>query len=285
MDAARLQAGLTLAFVLTSMFALGLSLKVHEVVAPLRDARAVGGALLVNFVILPLAALLLSRIPSDPELANGILVLGCAAGAAFSPTLVGWGRGDLAWAAGLLVLLIVGSTILMSVLLPLLLEDVEVRPGQLAVELGEQLLAPLAIGLLTRARYPEEALEILPALRPIANVTLVLLLIVMTTANLSAMLALFGTGAVLAIVLLTGVAMTAGWVLGGPDHPHRVTLSLGSAARNYAAAFVVANESLAEQPGVGVLITGASLLGLGMCFVLAGELRRRSVGRGPPLRA
>ena len=51
----------TLAFVVTNMLSMGLSLTVPQIVAPLRNARLVMMALVANFLVVPAAAFLLSR--------------------------------------------------------------------------------------------------------------------------------------------------------------------------------------------------------------------------------
>ena len=46
-----------LAFVLSSMLAMGLNLTVGQIITPLRNVRLVTLSLLVNFVLMPLAAI------------------------------------------------------------------------------------------------------------------------------------------------------------------------------------------------------------------------------------
>jgi BASS family bile acid:Na+ symporter len=50
----------TLAFVVTSMLSMGLSLKIAQIVEPLKSARLVIMALVANFVVVPAAAVILS---------------------------------------------------------------------------------------------------------------------------------------------------------------------------------------------------------------------------------
>ena len=45
-----------LAFVLSSMLAMGLGLTVAQIIAPLRNARLVAVSLLANFIVMPLGA-------------------------------------------------------------------------------------------------------------------------------------------------------------------------------------------------------------------------------------
>ena len=108
---ANLQSLFTLVFVVSSMFSVGLALTPREIVAPLRSVRTVGFAPLANFVIVPLAAYLLSGIISDPQFRIGLILLGAAAGAPFLLKLVETAEADMTYAVGLLVLLLVGTVV------------------------------------------------------------------------------------------------------------------------------------------------------------------------------
>ena len=97
-----------LIFVLSSMLAMGLGLTVSQIITPLRHARLVVLSLLANFVVMPLAALALAALLRlDQPLGVGLLLLGTAAGAPFLPKLAQIAEGNLAFAVGLMVLLMV----------------------------------------------------------------------------------------------------------------------------------------------------------------------------------
>ena len=77
----------TLLFVVTSMFSMGLSLTVAQILQPLQNARLVAMALVANFLLVPATAFVLSRaIPMGPALQIGLLLIGTAAGAPFCPS-------------------------------------------------------------------------------------------------------------------------------------------------------------------------------------------------------
>ncbi len=97
-----------LGFVVSSMLAVGLSLTLSQIAAPLRNVRLVAIRLAANFVLMPLAAVALGRLLQlDPPFAVGLVILGSAAGAPFLPLLARLSKGDMAFAVGLMVLLMI----------------------------------------------------------------------------------------------------------------------------------------------------------------------------------
>jgi bile acid:Na+ symporter, BASS family len=102
-------------------------------VAPLRNWRRVTLALVANFVVMPFAALALARILRlEHSMGIGLLLLGLAAGAPFLPKLAQISNGNLAFAVGLMVLLMVITVGYLPIVLPLLLPGVSVNPAQIA---------------------------------------------------------------------------------------------------------------------------------------------------------
>ncbi len=70
-----------LLFVVTTMLAMGFSLTVSQIFAPLRSVRLVVLALVGNFVLVPLLAIALTRlIPLSEPLKIGVILLGVVAG-------------------------------------------------------------------------------------------------------------------------------------------------------------------------------------------------------------
>jgi len=98
--------GLSLAvFVIGSMMAMGLSLKIKMIIEPLKNVKLVVLALLGNFVLVPIVAYLIIRILSlDEPLSIGLIVLATAAGAPFLPKLAEVGKGNMAFSVGSVVL-------------------------------------------------------------------------------------------------------------------------------------------------------------------------------------
>ena len=274
---ATLQNLFTFAFVVSSMLAMGLSLTLGQIVAPLRNLRLVLLALVANFVIVPGAAFLLGQvIPMDDQLRIGLILLGSAAGAPFLPKLAQIARANVPFAVGLMALLIVVTVIYLPLVLPLLLPGVAVDAWQIAISLFGQMLVPLGIGLLVRARWEEAAGELQRPAAQVSNLSLVLLLVLMIGLNLENVIGLVGSGALIATLVLLIVAIGSGYLVGGPGRDTRQVLALGTGQRNLAAAFLIATDNFADRPNVLVLLAAAGLIGMVLVMPLAAELGRRT---------
>jgi BASS family bile acid:Na+ symporter len=234
----------TIIFVVSSMLAVGLSLTVGRVVAPLRNARLVTFALLANFVLMPLAAMAIARLLQlDGSLGVALLLLGTAPGAPFIPLLAGIAKGDLAFSVGLTVLLMILSVAYMPLVLPLLLSGVSVDPAKIASSLLLLMLLPLGIGLAVKAGLEGIAARIEPLFSNVSKFALMLLILLMFVANIQNILSLYVSRGVLASILLLVAGSIIGWFLGGPAVKTRSVMALGTAQRNIAAALVVAKQT------------------------------------------
>lgn len=266
----------TLAFVVSSMFGLGLGLTVGQIVEPLKNVRLVLLALLANFVIVPAVAFALTRLlPLDQDLQIGLLLLATVAGAPVALKAAQIARGDVILAVSLVTLLVVATVIYLPLALPLLIPGIEVNTVAIALPLILQVLTPLALGLLMNARYDEEAEMARPLMAEIANISLVLLIVV-NLANIGAVFSLLGTGAILAILVVIAVGLGAGYFLGGPGVPGRRTLSLVTGQRGYASAFVIAGGNFADREAVFLLLLTATLISMIVVMLVAGEFLRRA---------
>jgi bile acid:Na+ symporter, BASS family len=264
-----------LAFVVSSMLAVGLSLTIRQILAPLRNGRLVFLALLANFVLMPLAALAIARILRlDQPLGIALLLLGAAAGAPFLPKLAGIAKGDLAFAVGLMVLLMVLTVGYMPLVLPLLLEGVSVDPMQIARSLVLLMLLPLGLGLAMNARFGSIAEKMRAPLNRISSLSLALLFVLMLTTNIQNVISLFGTRGILASILFLLVGAAIGWLLGGPGLGTKGVLALATAQRNIAAALVVGGKGF--DPKVLVMIVVVAVVGLLILMPLARILGTRS---------
>lgn len=250
-----------LSFVVSSMLAMGAGLTIPQIAEPLRNARLVVLALLANFVLMPLGAIALAKVLRlDEPFAIGLLVLGCAAGAPFLPKLAELAKGNLAFAVGAMVLLMVGTVAYLPIVLPLLLPGITVNAWEIARSLLLLMLLPLALGLALKARYGELAARVKPVLDWISNVSLILLVCLITAANIDKVLQVFGTRAILGGLLFIVLGLGTGWLLGGSGAGTKRVMALGTGQRNIAAALVVASSF--SDPKVVVMVIVVAIVGL-----------------------
>jgi bile acid:Na+ symporter, BASS family len=265
-----------LSFVISSMLAMGTGLTVAQIIKPLRSARLVVLSLLANFVLMPLVASVLAKVLwLDEPFAVGLLLLGCAAGAPFLPKLAELARGNLAFAVGAMVLLMVVTVVYLPIVLPLVLPGVTVDPWKIARSLVLLMLFPLAAGLALRAGHEDLATRVKPVLDSISNVSLVLLVVLITATNVEKILQVFGTRAILAGLLFVAIGFGTGWLLGGPGADTRRVMALGTGQRNIAAALMVASQSF-DDPKVLVMVLVVATVGLIILMPLSRALAIRA---------
>ena len=207
-----------LTFVVASMLAMGLSLTTAQIIQPLKNARLVILALLANFVLVPLLALVITIVvPLDESLQVGLIVLSTVAGAPFLVKEVQAAKGNLALGVGLMFLMMVVTIFYVPIVLPLLLPGVEVNPWDIAKSLIVTMLIPIVLGLLIRSGSPEDAQHWAPLLNKVSGIALLVMLVTGLGLNISNIISLIGSNGFLALILFVVGSLAIGIVLGGRD--------------------------------------------------------------------
>jgi len=231
--------------------------------------------LLANFVLMPLAAVLFAKVLRlDEAFGIGLLLLGAAAGAPFLPKLAQIAKGNLAFAVGLMVMLMVITVGYLPVVLPLLLPGVSVNPAKIAKSLFLLMLVPLAIALAMNAKFPSAAARARPLFNKASTLGLIAVIALLCAVNFNNVLAVFGTGGIFAGLLFIACGYGLGWLLGGPTVDTRPVLGLGTAQRNIAAALVVGSQSF-DDPKVVVMVVVVAIVGLLILIPLSRMLAKR----------
>ena len=263
-----------LVFVIGSMASMGLSLKMPQIIAPLKDLKLVILALVASFVLVPLVAIVITLIiPLDESVRIGLILLATAAGAPFLPKLAEVAKGSTAFSVGLMVLLMVVTIIYLPLVLPLLLQGVEVNPWDIAQSLIIMMLIPLAIGLFIRARYAEAADKMQSTFGMAANIALLVLVVLGLVLNFNSMIALVGSFGILAGIIFIVISLVMGYLLGGSEGGIKSVMGLGTAQRNISAALVVAAANF--DADVITYLMVMAVIGLVILMPAAGELGKR----------
>jgi len=275
-------------FAVSSMLSVGLAYRVSVIVGPLREARAVFRALVANFVLVPLLAVLIEHIiPLDPSLGLGLFLLAGSAGAPFLIKLASAARSDLALSATLLVLLVPVTVVFSPFYVPLAMAHPSLRSLSYArssilaigLPLLSTLMLPILLGLVVKAVAPGWARRIVPIGGRVATVALVVVVVFIFGANFHDLIRMLKTGAVFAGILLIAGAFVMGYLLSRRERS--AVLGLGTAQRNVAAAMVIASRDF-NDPDILVMVTASVFVGLLLLFSIAWFLSKRTPHVGPP---
>ena len=271
-----------LIFVVASMLSMGLSLTVPQIIEPLKNVKLVVLALVANFIIIPILALILVRVipalfgqfPEDATIA--FILLATAAGAPFLPKLAQLAKGNIAFSVGLMVLLMVVTIFFLPIALPLLLPGVEVDSWEIAKSLIITMLVPLGIGLFIKSRYADIAPGLQKTFGQASNTALMLMMGVLLVVNFNTVLSTIGTGVIIAGVIFYLVAVLIGYLLAlGGDKNTRNVMGLGAGQRNISAALVVAAGNFADRPDVMIALIVLAIVDMVLLLPLAGEIGKR----------
>ncbi|MBW4444943.1 MAG: sodium:proton symporter [Plectolyngbya sp. WJT66-NPBG17] len=244
-----------LTLILSMLLDTGLSLTVQQIWEPLRNVRLILLSLLANFVLVPLLVyVLLQVVPLSEPVKIGLTILAVAAGPPVLPKLAQLVNGNLAYAAGLMMLMMGLTAIYMPFALSIALEDVQISPWQIAKPLLSLMVIPLAIGLIIKAKDEAIAATLQPWMRQISSAALILGLSTSLVLQFGSLVTMARTGALAAIVGFIIISFGLGYLLGGPDGDTRRTLAVGTAQRNIAAALIVAGTNFDDPTVVSVIV-------------------------------
>jgi len=263
------------AFVVSTMLGAGLSQPLSDVIAPLRKPLPVALALVVNFAVAPLLAVVLTSIvPLQPAHATGILMLATAAGAPFLPKLAELSFGSIAYSVALMVLLMGGSLIVMPFILPLIIPGLSANPWPIAKPLLVAMVIPLAIGFALAHLDAPWLPRLRSMMRTISNVAMVLLVVLMIALNFKTLIGTLGSFAIGTYLLYLLILVGVSYLIGTVDPSTRCVFVLGGAGRNVPACLVVASASLSD-PAVTVMLIVAFVLNLVVLLGLARTMRSK----------
>lgn len=266
----------TVIFVLTSMLGMGFSLTLREIIEPLKNTRLVILTLLANFVLVPLVSLLLLMIvPLSEGLSIGFLLLSTAAGAPFLPKLAQVAKGDIAFAVGMMVLLMVVTIAYVPIVLPFLLTGVTINPWDIARSLILLMLIPLAFALLIRARYEEIAESLMPLMTQATNLSLLVLVVAFFVVYFNDLAGTIGSNAIIMSLVFLLLSLFIGYVLGGTSGSTKRVLAVGTAQRNLSAALAISSLNF-NDPDVMVMILVVGLVGLILLMFVGGEMGKHA---------
>jgi BASS family bile acid:Na+ symporter len=242
-------------FIAGVLFAAGLEVTFQQVLRPMRNVGVVTRALVANLLVVPLLVYGASIVyPLERPYMIGVLLYGFAAGAPYTPKLVGVAGGDVPNSIAATMLLTVLTIVLMPLVLPLLVPGTEIGVWEIAKPLLLQMFVPLVLGLGIRHASESVATKLRRPANVVVNLSALVFLALALVLHQDALIATAKTGALAYGVVLTFAAFAVGYVLGPGRMRGRVTLGLITTARNIGAAATVATANFRDDPRVLITV-------------------------------
>lgn len=264
-------------FVATSLLHTGLQLLVADVGRALRDPRVVVGALVGNFVLVPLAAMYIAQAFNlSDDLRLGLLLVAMSAGAPFVPALVKLSRGSAPLGVAVMALLLITTVVYLPLVLPHFAPGVSVEPWTIAKPVVFLMLTPLAAGMVLRWRWPAVPARLGPSLEWTSRFALVVLLILLLVLDFDRVKNLLGSGALAATVTLVVVSIVIGFATGLTSSARRRVLALATGQRGISAALLIATH-VAQDPDTALMVVMYVLIGELTLFAAAATFGRWSI--------
>jgi BASS family bile acid:Na+ symporter len=271
--------------VFCTVFGFGLDTTPEDVLYVLRRPALLARSLVAMFVIMPAVAICLVWLFDFRHVVEVVLVaLSISPVPPLLPRREGQAGGRAPFALGLMALLAALAIVIVpgapQVIKGFAHHSLDMSPLAVARTVLETALAPLAAGMIVRARLREATRRLGALVNRIAWVLLAVGVLALLTTNLSAMWALVGNGTLVAMTTFVMVALAVGHVLGGPDPRHAAVLALSNACRHPAIAFAIASTNFpSEQFGPTVLLYVIVNIVLCIPYVWWQRRRVRHAGR------
>ncbi|MBT8470405.1 MAG: hypothetical protein HKN10_09965 [Myxococcales bacterium] len=257
-------------FIAGVLFSAGLEVTIEQVLKPLRNGPVVARALIANLILTPLFVYAMSVwFPLERPYMIGVLLYGFAAGAPYTPKLVGAAAGDVPNSIAATMLLTVLTIIYMPLVLPFLIPGTEIGVWAIAKPLLLQMFVPLVIGLGIRHFKDRLAAKMLKPANLVVNLSLLVFLILAVVNHGDALSATIGKGAITSAIVLTIAAFGVGYLLGPGGERGKVTLGLITTARNIGAAATIATANFKDDPRVLITVAVCMFVVFALAFPTA----------------
>ena len=194
------------------MFGMGLTLSVDDFREVVRRPVDVGIGVASQFLIMPLLAVLLTKIiPMSPEVAAGVILVGCCPGGTSSNVMTYLGKGDVALSVACTSV----TTLAAPLVTPFLVwffasQFLPVDAWAMFMSIVKVILVPLALGVLAQKLIPGVVKAAVPAL-PLVSVTGIVLIVAAVVAGSKGAIATSGLLIFVVVVLHNGIGYLLGF--------------------------------------------------------------------------
>jgi len=233
---------LVLLFTVSNLAAMGLQVRMSEVVVALRDKKALALIFVWGWVLGPAVGYLITKIlPLAEPYVVVVFLCSLAPCAPFLQQMVGKAKGDMGFAGAFVPLVMVGTVVLMPLIAPLLIKGVTISTASLAKPLLLTILLPLIIGAGVRHFADTAATKAFPVVKVIAKLSTLATIVACLVLYGSSMLDTAGSFALLSMTLfMVGMGFITYRLGFGLKQSQRSVMALGMGTRNIAAVLAAA---------------------------------------------
>ena len=233
---------LVLIFTVANMVAMGLQVKMPEVIAQVKNKKTLALILVWGWVLGPVLGYLITWVlPLAEPYVIGLLLYSLAPCAPFIPVMVGKARGDVSFTAALIPIVAVATVVFMPLMGPLMIKGLTISAWDLVKVLLMYILIPLALGAAIRHYAELVATKILPAVNVIAKISTVLVGVCGAVVYAREMIATVGSFALLSMTVFMVVMGLITYRFGfGLRQNQRSVMSLGMLTRNGSVVLIAA---------------------------------------------
>ena len=258
---------MVLAFTVSSLFAMGLQVKMPEVIAALKNKKAMALIFVWGWVLAPALGYLITWVlPLAEPFVIAVLLSSLAPCAPIVPLMVAKARGDISFAGAFIPLAMIGAVVFIPLIAPLMVKGVTISPWALAKPLLVSIFLPLAIGTAARHYAETAAMKIFPAVNAFARLITLAMITVCFVLFAKPALGTVGSFALLAATIhVVGTGLITYRFGFGLKQSQRSVMALGNGTRNMAAILVAAYAIPNMDP---LIVTMVVMWGL-WSFVLA----------------
>jgi predicted Na+-dependent transporter len=270
--------------ILATVLSLGMSYAVAELLAPLRRVWLVVLMIVVNALLIPAAAYGIGKalpINSDAVIGLTLAAIGAAGPAGLKAAPLAR-RADLALAVSIVVVLQLVNLVAVPLWAGAVVSGASISASSILGDLLLLVLAPLAIGLVIRALYADQAKNWPAELVKISNLALAIALVAGISVNWHAIVSLLGSWVLLASVLTALVGFLLGALVGRSNAETRASTGLVSGVRFGSLGLVIIGTQLKGNSAyLGPAIV-FSLIDLIVILFIAVEIGRHTATAAAP---
>lgn len=238
--------------ILLTVFGFGLRARMGDLLYVVRRPGLLVRSLLAVFVLMPLVTIVLMRgfnFPLPVQVA--LIALSISPLPPILPRKESKSGGNTGYGIGLMATLALVSIAIVplmgSILASTFNRELSVAPGVIARIVMKTTLLPLVAGMIINAFAPAIAARLEKVVSLVGIVLLVVAVLPVLAGAMPAIWAAVGSGAVVAMAIVTAAGLVIGHWLGGPDPDHAVVLALSTACRHPAIALTIASTNYPDQ--------------------------------------